>query len=112
MQNQGTDHQEAQGHCIFQMSSSRWCNVIHATKKIYSIINFKEFKCNLYTMDYIYKSTIHCSKENLKCVLKCTKFPEKKGNGYRSRTNLVLILTNKSRRKIHIPIFDSNRLNE
>ena len=56
-------------------------------------------------MDYISQSPIHCSKGNLKCVLKCTKFPEKKGNGYMSKTNLVLVLTNKRGRKIYIPNF-------
>ena len=43
IQIQGIDHQEAQGHWIFQMSSSifpyKWDNFIHIIKKIYSIIN-------------------------------------------------------------------------
>ena len=100
IQKQGIDHQEAQSGCIFQISSSsflyNWDNVIHVIKKFYSIINFKESKCDLYPMYYISQSPIHCSEVNLKCVLKCNKLPEKKGNGYMSKTNLVLVLTNKS----------------
>ena len=49
-------------------------------------------------MDYISQSPIHCSKGNLKCVLKSTKFTGKV-NGYMSKTNLVLVLTNKRGRK-------------
>ena len=56
-------------------------------------------------MDYISQSPIHCSKGNLKCVLKCIKFPEKKGNGYMSKTNLLLVLTKKGEEKVHIPNF-------
>ena len=33
-------------------------------------------------MDYIFQLPIRCSKGNLKCVLKCTKYPNQKGNGY------------------------------
>ena len=79
IQIKGIDHQEAQSHWIFQMSSSIFTYnsdiVIHFIKKIYSIINFKDSKCDLYTMDYISQSSIHCSKRNLKFVLKCTKLP-------------------------------------
>ena len=50
-------------------------------------------------MEYISQSPIHCSKVNIKCVLNCTNLPEKKGNGYMSKTSLVLILTNKKGRK-------------
>ena len=32
-------------------------------------------------MDYIYQSPIHCSKVNLKCVIKCNKFTGKQSNG-------------------------------
>ena len=42
-------------------------------------------------MDYIPQSPIHFSKENFKCVLKCTIFPEKKSNGYIFKTNCSLI---------------------
>ena len=49
---QGIDHQEAQGHWIFQMSSSKfpynWDNVIHVIKEIDSTINYKEPKCDIY----------------------------------------------------------------
>ena len=38
-------------------------------------------------MDYISQSRIHCSKENIKCVLKCTKFPGKQANCYMFKTN-------------------------
>ena len=62
------------------MSSSsfpyNWDNVIHVIKKINSIINYKESKCDLYTMEYISQSPIRCSKVNLKYVLNCTNFPE------------------------------------
>ena len=57
----------------------------------YSIIDFKESKCDLNTMDYISQSPIHYSKGNCECVLKCTKFPEKKANGYMLKTNLSSI---------------------
>ena len=49
---------------------------------MYSIINFKESKCDLYTMDCISQSPTHCSKVNIECVLKCTKCPGKEANGY------------------------------
>ena len=42
-------------------------------------------------MDCIYQSTIHCSKVNLKCVLKCTKFPIKKANSFMIKTNFSSI---------------------
>ena len=59
-------------------------------------------------MNYISQSPIHCSKGNIKCVLNCTKFPEKKGKGYMSKTNLVLVLTKKKgKNKSTFPIFDS-----
>ena len=38
-------------------------------------------------MEYISQSPIHCSKENIKCVLKCTKFPGKQSNYYMFDTN-------------------------
>ena len=47
----------------------------------------KESKYDIYTMDYISQSPIHCSKGNLKCVLKGTKFPVKQANGYMFKTN-------------------------
>ena len=50
-------------------------------------------------MDYISELPIHCSKANLKCVFKCTKFPENKVNGYMSKTNLVPVLTTNFRLK-------------
>ena len=53
-------------------------------------------------MNYISQSPITCAKGNLKCVLNCTKFSEKKGNRYMSKKNLVLVLTKKRGRKIHI----------
>ena len=90
IQIQDNNHQEAQGHWIFQMISSSfpysWYNVIHVIKKIYFIINSKESKRDLYTMDYISQSPIHCSKVNIKCVLNCNKFPVKQANGYMSKT--------------------------
>ena len=68
------------------MSSSsflyNWDNISHFIKKIYDIINFDESTCDLYTMDYIPQSPTHCSKGNIECVLKCTKFPGKQANGY------------------------------
>ena len=60
-------------------------------KKIYSLINFNESKCDLYTMDYISQSPIHFSKVNLKCVIKCTEFPGKQDNGYMFKTNCLSI---------------------
>ena len=42
-------------------------------------------------MDYISQSPIHCSKLNLKRVLKCNKFPGKQANGYMFKTRLSLI---------------------
>ena len=38
-------------------------------------------------MDYISQTPTHCSKGNLKCVIKCTKFPGKQANGYMFETN-------------------------
>ena len=42
-------------------------------------------------MDYISQSPIHCSKGNIKCVIKCTKFPEKQSNGYMFKTEFSSI---------------------
>ena len=50
-------------------------------------------------MNYISQSPIHRSKCNLKYVLNCCNYPEKKGNGYMSKINLVLALTDKRGRK-------------
>ena len=79
---QGIDHQEAQGHWILQISSSRITyngdNVIHVIKKLYYILNFKTSEYILYTIDYISQSPIHCYRGNLKSFLKCTKFLKKK----------------------------------
>ena len=105
-------NQEAQGHQIFQMSSSsfpyNWDNVIHVINKIYSIINFKDSKCDQYIMDYISQSPIRCLKVNLKFVLKCTKFPGgnpmvicSRRTAHQLNTdtkNLVLVLTKKGGR--------------
>ena len=91
IQNQGIDHQEAQGHLILQMRLSsfwyNWDNVSHVIMKIYSIINLNESKCDLCTMDYIPQSPTHCSKVNIECVLKCTKFSVKQANDYMFETN-------------------------
>ena len=38
-------------------------------------------------MHYISQSPIRCLKVNLKFVLKCTKFPGKKSNGYMFKTD-------------------------
>ena len=38
-------------------------------------------------MEYISQSPINGSKVNLKCVLKCTKFPIKQANGYMFKMN-------------------------
>ena len=51
------------------------------------MINVKESNCDIYTMDYISQSPIHCSKVNIKCVLKCTNFSGKQANGYIFETN-------------------------
>ena len=61
-------------------------------------------------MDYISQSRINCSKGLFNYVINCTNFPVKKGNGYMFKTNyssleqqyknLVLVLTNKTGRKI------------
>ena len=42
-------------------------------------------------MDYIPQSPTHCSKGNLECVLKCTKFSQKQANGYMLHTNCLSI---------------------
>ena len=56
-------------------------------------------------MDYIYQSTIHFSKGDTECVLKCTKIPENKPMVICPRRtdhklnanirNLVMVLTKK-----------------
>ena len=38
-------------------------------------------------MDYISQSPTHSSKDNLQCVLQCTKFPDKQNNGLILYTN-------------------------
>ena len=68
-----------------------WDNVSYVIKKIYGIINFHDSKCDLYTMDYISQSPTHCSKVNLECVLKCTKFLEEQTIGYMFQTNFSSI---------------------
>ena len=94
-----------------------WDNVIHVIKKIYSIINFKDPKCDIYTMEYISQSPIHCLKVNIKRALNYTKFPLKKANADMFRTNvhqlntntinLVFVLTKKRKNKFTCPIFDN-----
>ena len=37
-------------------------------------------------MEYISQSPTHCSKGNIECVLKCTKFPQKQANSYMFQT--------------------------
>ena len=37
-------------------------------------------------MDYIPQSPTNCSKGNIKCVLQCTKIPEKQTHGYMFQT--------------------------
>ena len=54
---------------------------------MYSIINFKESKCDLYTMDYISQAPIHCSKGKLEYVLKCSTYIGNQANGYMFETN-------------------------
>ena len=38
-------------------------------------------------MDYISQSPTHCSKVNIECLLKCTKFPGRQANGFMLETN-------------------------
>ena len=66
-------------------------NVIHVIKKFYSVINSKESKCDINTLHYIPQSPIHCSKGNLKCILKCTKYLGKQANSYMFETNFSSI---------------------
>ena len=67
------------------MSSSRflydWENISNVIRKIYELINFNESGCDIYTMDYIPQSPTHCSKDNIQCVLQCTKVNHLKNNG-------------------------------
>ena len=64
-------------------------------------------------MNYISQSSIHCSKGNLKCVLNCTHFPEKKSQWIYVQDKLGACF-NKQKGKKHftLPIFDSKILNE
>ena len=49
---------------VFKMSSKsfpyNWDNFIYVLKNIDYIINYKDFNCDLYTMDYTSQSPIHC----------------------------------------------------
>ena len=87
---------------IFKTISSSFIynrdNVIHVIKKINSIRNYKESKCDLYNMAYISQSAIHCSKGNLKCVLNYYNFPVKIQWIY-FKEHWVLVLRNKRGRK-------------
>ena len=67
-------------------------NVSHVIKKIFEIIDFNESRCDIYTMDYISQSPTHGSKGNHKCVLQCTKFPQRQVNGYMFQTNFLSII--------------------
>ena len=40
-----------------------------------------------YNIDLISQSPTNCSKVDLECVLKCTNFPVKQGNGYMFETS-------------------------
>ena len=111
---------KSQDHCSLKTSSSsfpyNWDNVIYVPKKIDSIINFKDSKCDLYTMEYISQLTIHCWKGLINCVLNCTNFPEGGGVDICSRQtvhhvdsdteNLVLVLIKKGKKKFTSPISD------
>ena len=64
-----------------------WENVSNIIRNIYELINFNEFGCDLYTMDYITQMLTYCSKGNLDCVHQCTKFHQKQTNGLIFDTN-------------------------
>ena len=70
-------------------------------------------------MDYISQSLTICSKINIECVLKCTKFPQKQANGYMFQTNCSSIkqrymklgyLKKGGNNKHTCPIFDNEFL--
>ena len=90
------------GHCIFQMSSSsfpyNWYNVIHVINKINYTINYEESKCDLCIYTAYHNHPFIVQKE-ISNVFKSAPNYMEKGNGYMSKTNLVLILTTKRRRK-------------
>ena len=75
-----TKNHKAIGFSSLSSFPYNWDNVIHVIKKIYSIIKFKDSKIDLYNMDYISQSPIHCTKENIECVLKCIKIPGEQAN--------------------------------
>ena len=55
-----------------------WENFSNVIRNIYELINVNEFRCDLYTMDYITQMLTHGSKCNIDCVHQCTKFHNKK----------------------------------
>ena len=61
-------------------------------------------------MDYISQSPIQCSKGNLKCVLKCNKFPEKKAVDICIRQTWCLFKQTKGDKKFQIPNFQLKQI--
>ena len=84
------------------MSSPRfpynWDNVIHVIKNIYSTINYKESKCDIYLWA-IFHNHLFIVKKEIQMCSKLHRIFWKKGNVYMSNTNLVLVLTDKRGRK-------------
>ena len=54
-----------------------WENVSNVISNIYQIINVDDAGCDIYSMDYIYQMSTHCSKGNLECVYQCIKIHKK-----------------------------------
>ena len=65
-----------------------WENVSSVIRKIYEVINFNEYGCDLYTMDYISQMLTHFSKFNRECVHQFTKIHLKQINGLIFSTKL------------------------
>ena len=98
-----------------------WEIVSNVIRKIYELINFNEFGCDLYTMDYISQFLTNFSKINLECVQQCTKFHQKQTNGLIFETNCSSIkqrflklgygfLRKRGKNKHTYPIFDNDLL--
>ena len=64
-----------------------WKNVSYVIKNIYLIKNIDLVGCDLYTMDYIYQMSYHCSKGNLNCVHQYINLHQKQINCLIFKTN-------------------------
>ena len=98
-----------------------WGNVSNVISNICQLINVDDVGCDLYSMEYIYQMSTHCSKGDLECVHQCIKIHQKQINGLIFKTKCSSIeqrfkklvdglLSKIGKNKHKFPIFDNDFL--